>query len=131
MILGVLLVSGFNAFADLSEDGKVVQDRVTVECKTEQGNLNFTLNRSTQVAVFTQTSAIGSAQMPLNEPIAALIDGPKLNITYDWYFTAEYELSFPKSVRALKAGDKADMHLSGDDDDGFIANDKLFACTVK
>ena len=119
------------AFAELTDDGKVVQDRITLNCKGEQGALNFKLNRSTSVAVFLNKEAMARAELPVSEPIAALISDNEIKITYRWYFTAEYMLTFDKVVGALKAGDTVAMLLDGDDNDGFMFNNVRFNCTVK
>jgi len=132
-VLGFLLLGAvsFNAFADLDDEGNVVQDRLFVECKNEYGALNFKFNRSTQVATFTDKTAMGRAELPVDEPIAAVIDEKNLKVTYDWYFTAEYTFTFEKEVRQLMAGDQVSMILDGDDDDGSFFNNERFSCSIK
>ena len=119
------------AHANLNQRGEVVQNQVSVSCRGERGALNFRLNRSTQVAVFSDKSALFRAELPMGRPIAYASSQNSLRITYDWYFTAEYTLTFAKPVNALRAGESVAMSLTGDDGDGFIFNDVPFRCTIR
>lgn len=131
LFFATVLMFGFQALALLDDQGNVIQDRVRVECTGDQGQIKFNLNRSTQVAVFDNKTAMWRAELPLNEPIMAKIEGKEIHVTYNWEFLAQYIFTFAEDINSLQKGDSIKMRLDGDDDDGVFFNEVPFQCLVK
>lgn len=127
-----LLCAGI-AHAGLDNAGNVVQDSVSVECQGENGALNFTLNTTTNTINFTDTQALGSAEIAVNTPIGMQTDykdkAMMIHVEYNWYYTAQYDLTL--NNYPAKENSPLKLTLNGDDDDGAFFNNVQFTCLVK
>lgn len=132
--LGLLFAVNF-AQAGLTDNGDVVQDKTALACQGEAGRLELVVNQSANTISFSNVQALGGAQIlkdvPMGMTYAATKAGAEIHFEYNWYYTAQYDLTFDQGVGALKAGDKVNLSLSGDDDDGAFFNDVKFICEAR
>jgi hypothetical protein len=125
-ILLAFVFLGSTSHAIINEQGDVVQDILSLECKGETGSLAFDLNYSTKTVTFTNIQAFRRANILKDTAFGVHIkrtaNSTLVNFDYTWHSTASYELSLQKQ------DNKWDLTLNGDDDDGTVFNNKSFSC---
>jgi hypothetical protein len=126
-----LVLTGF-ASADLDENGNVFAVKNYFSCAGQLGKLEFVLHRSTHVIEWQNVEGFGRAEMipaPFGAKIDAQEDRTEVSFVFDWYFTAEYQLTLPP-ISAWSKG-QGQLILNGDDQDGIWFRDEKFQCQIR
>ena len=95
----------------------------------------FTLNWATKTILFSDIEVFGQAQILKDTPIGATAKfnnhNVKIKFTYDWYYTATYEIIINRPITELNSNTtNVPVTLNGDDSDGAVFNNVKFNCSV-
>ncbi len=113
--------------------GSAQKDILDFKCvDTEGKSLEFTLDRRASEIIFKVKSALGEAQLILNQALKATVALNKISFDYPWYYTASYVLEINgKNVSRLVNGDQASLKLTGNDQDQSSFDKKPFKCKMR
>jgi hypothetical protein len=120
----------------ISVQAKDLTHSVGLTCTSKAGTLAFTVNAASKKIAFSDVKAFGNAHIQKKKSLD--IDtqnndaySSELQFSYNWYFTARYELKFDKNLQGLKSGQEVGALFSGDDFDNNNFNELALNCHKK
>lgn len=102
-------------------------DTYKIDCENTKGRFALGVSPQTHSLSFSDISYFGYAQILKDTAFGAQISPKKISFVYDWYYQAQYSLSFSSPIYNIG---EQEVSLTFDDSDGASTYDETFRCIV-